>query len=202
MQGGILGKTKAEVHNKIDRLMEGFLDYTTDRLSSITRYNTRKVIRKQSVMEHSGAVTLIAMVFSDYFNEVGIENDTQKVLRMAIVHDMDEVVSGDLPYDAKYSQGKLSENLRNALHELTSYHVDMTLKMMKDKKLERSYKNLLDEEHAKDTVEAKIVKLADTADTIIYSMQEEKTGNKQLFREVRKHQTVKLHSLIDDLLKK
>ncbi len=190
------------MHNGIDKLMEGFLDYTTDRLSSITRYNTRKVIRKQSVMEHSGAVTLIAMVFSDYFNAIGIANDTEKVLRMSILHDMDEVVSGDLPYDAKYSQGRLSENLRNALYELTSYHVDMTLKMMKDRNLERSYKGLLEEEHAKKTVEAKIVKLADTADTIIYSMQEEKTGNKQLFREVRKHQMVKLHTMIDELLKR
>ncbi len=182
--------------------MDGFLDYTTDRLSSITRYNTRKVIRKQSVMEHSGAVTLIAMVFSDYLNGMGIANDAERVLRMSILHDMDEVVSGDLPYDAKYSQGKLSENLRNALHELTSYHVDMTLKMMKDRNLEHIYKGLLDEEHAKRTIEAKIVKLADTADTIIYSMQEEKTGNRQLFREVRKHQTKKLHDMIDELLKK
>ncbi len=198
-KNGSKWKKNSAAHKHVDLLMEGFLDYTTDKLSSITRYNTRKVIVKQSVMEHSGSVTLIAMVFSDYLNKIGIKNNPERVLRMAIMHDADEVVSGDIPYDAKYSQGELSENLRSALHKLTDFNIQNTLAMIGDKVLEGDYKRLIEEERERKTIDAKIVKLADMADAIIYSRQEEKIGNKVL-AEVHKKQIVTFHALLDDIL--
>ncbi len=186
-------------HEAADKLLEGFLDYTTERLTSITRYSTKKAIIRQSVMEHSGATTLIAMVFSDYLNSIGVKNDTEKVLRMAIMHDADEVVSGDIPHDAKYQQGVLSDNLRKALGELTDYNIETMLKMLDNKLMEKQYKNLFNEEKGKKTIEAKIVKLADTAEAMIYCKQEERIGNKAL-ADVSKRTTPIFHSMLDQIL--
>jgi 5'-deoxynucleotidase YfbR-like HD superfamily hydrolase len=168
-----------EVETKCDELISGFLDYTVERLTSIVRYNTVKFIRPQPLMQHLGSATLIAMLLSDYFNKVGIKNNTERVMRMAIIHDIDEVVSGDIPHEAKY-QVEFSQELREALDKLTTYTIKSTLSMIKDNELEARYDSLFSEEKGKKTIEAKIVKLADSADVIIYARHEQKLGNKSM----------------------
>lgn len=168
-----------DVEAKCDELIYGFLDYTLGRLTSIVRYNTAKFIKPQSLMQHLGSATLIAMLLSDYLNEVGIKNDTERVMRMTIIHDIDEVVSGDIPHEAKY-EVEFSKELREALSKLTDYTINSTLGMINNKKLENSYKGLFEDEKEKKSVEAKIVKLADFADVIIYARHEQKIGNKSM----------------------
>lgn len=173
-----MGKLEYEkVKNEMDALLSSFLDYTTDRLSSITRYSTKRAITTQSVMQHLGSVTLIAMVFSDYLNRLGIKNDTERVMRMSIIHDADEIVSGDIPHPAKYQQGAISENLRSSLNKLADYTIRSTLQMLNNQEMFNSYYGLYVEEKQRSTIEAKIVKLADFADVIIFCMQEKRLGN-------------------------
>lgn len=193
------GIDKKEAHRHISTLIDGFLDYTTGRLSSITRYNTYKAIKRQSVMEHSGAVTLIAMTLSDYLNEIGIVNDTERVIRMAIIHDADEVVSGDIPHDAKYRQGEASERLRKALDELTSYNITSMVQMLPNKKMQKKYMKLFNEEKRKQTRESKIVKLADRAEAAIYCKHEAEIGNKA-FQMIYDIEIGNIHKGIDELL--
>jgi 5'-deoxynucleotidase YfbR-like HD superfamily hydrolase len=188
-----------KIHEDIDELLEGFLDYSTNRLSSIIRYNTKSTIRKQTVMEHSGAVALIAMTFSDYFNRTGIKNDTERVMRIAILHDADEVVSGDIPHDAKYNQGKLSDELRAALDKLTDYTLDRMFHMMNNDHMYEKYRGLIKEEKERKTVESRIAKLADIAEAIIYCRNEEKIGNKVL-AEIHSREINKFHTYLNSII--
>jgi 5'-deoxynucleotidase YfbR-like HD superfamily hydrolase len=168
-----------DVEKRCDEFISGFLDYTVERLTSIVRYNTVKFVKPQPLMQHLGSATLIAMLLSDYFNQIGIKNNTERVMRMAIIHDIDEVVSGDIPHEAKY-QVEFSQELREALDKLTTYTIHSTLVMIKDKDLEARYNELFLDEKEKKSIEARIVKLADSADVIIYARHEQKLGNKTM----------------------
>ncbi len=189
-----------KVKKDMDDLLSSFLDYTTDRLSSITRYSTKRAITTQSVMQHLGSVTLIAMVFSDYLNKHGIKNDTERVMRMAIIHDADEIVSGDIPHPAKYQQGVVSENLRASLSKLADYTIRSTLQMLNNKEMFNSYYNLYAEEKQRSTIEARIVKLADFADVIIFCMQEERLGNSTI-SQINEEASKKFAELLQEMLK-
>jgi 5'-deoxynucleotidase YfbR-like HD superfamily hydrolase len=167
---------------KIDKFINGFLEFSIDRLGSITRYNTRRFIRPQTVMQHIGSTALIAMLISDYLNEIGVKNNSEKTLRMAIVHDIEEVISGDIPHELKYDVPH-SARLRSTLNELSAYTLSKTLDLIGDSHLKGEYRKLLDEEKDMATIEAKIVKAADYIDVVIYARLESKIGNKTMKKE-------------------
>jgi 5'-deoxynucleotidase YfbR-like HD superfamily hydrolase len=167
------------INNRIDE----FLNYTINRLSSIKRYNTRKIIIHQSVMEHTGEVALIGLILSNYFNEQGIPNDTTKVLKMALIHDMGEVISGDLPHDVKYQHGKLSDDLRNqlvAVEDMSMQYISGLLSSDLTNIMRFDIISSYNEYKNRKSVESKIVKLADFFDVVIYSKNEMKMGNKTM----------------------
>jgi 5'-deoxynucleotidase YfbR-like HD superfamily hydrolase len=179
----------------------GYLDFLLYRVSSITRYNTRKFVYPQTVLEHEGAVTQIAMLLSDYLNSVGIVNDTEKVLRLSITHDNSEVVSGDIPHSAKYQAGRHSDELREALNHLNDNVMENMCSLIKIPEIQEYYMKLYQEEKEKQTLEAKICKLADFADVIIYANEEMKLGNQSIITE-RDNAQKRFDELLDSVLKK
>lgn len=187
---------KRNVKKDMNGLVSNFLSYLLTRTTSIVRYNTRKMIVKQNVAEHSGNATIIAMVFSDYFNSIGVKNDTEKVLRMAITHDNDEVVSGDLPYTAKYLYGEKSDRLRKAVNELSEDTIEFLYGKLPSKGMRDSYVKMYHEYEARKAIESKIVKLADCADVIIYANAEIALGNKTAEAE-KKEATATFNRLLD-----
>ncbi len=172
--------SQASVKKDIDSLVNNFLSYAIAKSSAIRRYNTSKVIIDQNDLEHMGAVTMIAMLFSDYFNKIGISNNTEKVMRIAITHDLDEVVSGDLPHDAKYELGEHSEKLRGVLEQLSESTVRTMYGRIRHEDLRRRYLNTYMEQRQRKTIEAKIAKLADYIDAILYCKNEIRMGNGDL----------------------
>ncbi|MGI0141944.1 MAG: YfbR-like 5'-deoxynucleotidase [Candidatus Micrarchaeales archaeon] len=168
------------MRTSFDSIINNFLEHTIQRTNSIQRYNTKQIIRQQNVMEHEGAVTLIAMVLSDHLNELGVKNNTERVLRIAVTHDNDEVVSGDVNFDAKYSHGKISKELRKSLDKLGDYVIQDLYKRLGNKKLTKMYYDLYREEKGKNSVEARIVKMADCIDVVIYARNEQALGNREM----------------------
>ncbi len=160
-----------------------YLSYVIGRLSSITRYSTRKFIIRQTVMEHIGDVAFISMVLSEYLNNQGVKNDSGKVLKLALIHDVPEAISGDLPHDSKYDYGKVSDGLRKQLIALERVTMNYSLSKLNDKKTSRSIYTLFEEYTARNTVESKIVKLADLYDVMLYTRQEMNMGNMSLLNE-------------------
>ena len=175
-----------KVKEDLFSIYNSFLKYCVTRVSTIKRYNTRRIVFPQSVMEHIGSTALIAMVISDYFNSIGIKNNAEKVLRLAIVHDLDEVISGDIPHDAKYQMGSVSDVLRTSLDTLASATFnDMVSKIEAFKDVYFGVVKPYAEYKSRRSIESKIVKLADFLDVYLYSENEMAVGNTYIVPEYK-----------------
>ncbi|MDE1825690.1 MAG: HD domain-containing protein [Candidatus Micrarchaeota archaeon] len=174
-----------EEKTSFDRIIDDFLEHTIVTMTAIQRYNTKQIIKPQNVMEHEGSVAFIAMVLSDYLNAAGVKNDAEKVMRIAITHDKDEVVSGDINFIAKYRHGQLSEDLRESLDKLGDHVIRELYERIGDKELSDRYYGMYKEEKNRKSLESKIVKLADWIDVIIYARQEQALGNRGMFEAER-----------------
>jgi 5'-deoxynucleotidase YfbR-like HD superfamily hydrolase len=197
MTGG--KQSHGTVKKELDALTKDFLSYAIARSSAIRRYNTAKVIVDQNDLEHMGAVTMISMLFSDYFNKIGIRNDTEKVMRIAITHDLDEAVVGDVPHDAKYQFGEHSKKLRKALEQLSNSNVESMYNMIKRKDLRSMYMSLYKEQKTRKSVESKIVKLADYIDVIIYCENESRMGNRELVKD-KENASARFNEMLEKIL--
>lgn len=72
-----------------------FIDFLhlAERLKDNTRHSTTSQGRPESVAEHSWRVALMAMLLSGEAEGV----DLNKVLRMCVIHDLGEAITGDIP---------------------------------------------------------------------------------------------------------
>ena len=72
-----------------------FIDFLhlAERLKDNTRHSTTSHGRPESVAEHSWRVALMAMLLSGEAEGV----DLNKVLRMCVIHDLGEAITGDIP---------------------------------------------------------------------------------------------------------
>jgi len=83
-------------------------------MSAVRRYSNRKTISPENVLEHTGSVSVISSKIVDDLRKKKVNiSDSEELLlyRRTIVHDMDEIVTGDIPRPTKYSQKQLRESL-------------------------------------------------------------------------------------------
>src|SRR5690606_20843295 len=71
------------------------------RASDVVRWQIVRVLKGQSVAEHSFNVALIALELADR-----LKVDRGEVLHYAILHDLPEVLTGDIPTPTKRVIGK------------------------------------------------------------------------------------------------
>ena len=73
------------------------------RLKAVPRtgWLLRGVRDVESVADHSFGVAFIAMLLADRAQAAGLEVSVEKVLRMALLHDLTEARTGDLPATIK-----------------------------------------------------------------------------------------------------
>lgn len=110
--------------------------------------------RQESAAEHSWRLCLLILVFARYFEGV----DVNKLLRLAVVHDLGEAVCGDIPAIAQSDLDKKSETERRGMCELC---------MGLPESIYSEMLALWDEYELAETLEAKIVKGLDKLETIM-----------------------------------
>ena len=74
-------------------------------MSAIKRYSQLHLLKPESVMEHTGFVCLFTYILCEKINSVSREEDKLNIglaLEKAVIHDIDEVVTGDIPRPTKY----------------------------------------------------------------------------------------------------
>lgn len=132
---------------------KAFIQFMTvmERLKDNTRHSWTSGGRHESVAEHSWRVALMAMLVKDEFPEA----DMDKVIRMCLIHDMGEAVTGDIPTFEKTENHEDIE--RKALDDLIS-----TLPAPWPEEL----RALFAEMEALETLEAKIYKSLDRMEAI------------------------------------
>lgn len=117
--------------------------------------------KPESIAAHSYGVALLAWVLSK-----GKEMDSEKIIKMALVHDLGEALAGDLtPHDKEYKRESLivAEKLEEIVSPLPEGLRDEML-------------SLYDELVAKKTEEARIVDMADDLDRALTASEYNRHG--------------------------
>ena len=131
-----------------------FLDilHVAERLKNETRHCTTSRGRPESVAEHSWRLALAATFLSDEFPGA----DTNKVVRMCLIHDLGECFTGDVPCFAKDAADEEKE--RSALSQWVASLPSPYC---------RELAALYDEMNALETTEAKLFKALDQLEAVI-----------------------------------
>jgi putative hydrolases of HD superfamily len=125
----------------------------------------------ESVAAHSFGVSVTAMFLADEMKARGVEVDTDRVLRMALIHDWAETRIGDMPRTATQYFG--SDARKEAE---TKAFADMVAGTATETHLS----DLHSEYEKRDTLEARVVKAADVVDLLIEAYALERAGAKGL----------------------
>jgi len=154
--------------NKLKNLIKFIFEHHT-RLSCIMRFNNTPRIASENVAEHSYYVAFLAMLIGDYLENRGIKLNKLRLLQMALLHDIEETVSGDIL--APIKQGMF----RKELEKENTKNITLLTVGLENGKI---YSNLWHEVADEKTLEAKIIKLVDRMACIIYCIREIHLGNK------------------------
>ena len=123
-------------------------------------------IEGESVADHCFRVCILSMLLGDLLRE-RYKIDMEKLLRIAILHDIAESKIGDMPYEALSYIGEKNKSKaeKKACRDL-----------FKDLKNGERYYSLWEEFEDRKSIEAKIVRAADKLEMIVQCYEYEKEG--------------------------
>jgi len=156
--------------------MTEFLKFIMDirRLEGIERCSNTPHIHKSYVSSHSYYVALYSMLFADIENSnINCHTyDTSEVIKKALIHDLEESITGDILYPFKksnevYLKPKIQKIVKEKLFD-----------GIPDKAVKIYYKKLWNNSKD-DTKEGMMVAAMDKFEILIYSLTELFLGNKQ-----------------------
>lgn len=123
-----------------------------EKLKSIPRHCVTKDGVQEYVAGHSWRAALMAFLIQDELSDV----DMNKVIKMCLIHDIGEAVTGDIPSFHKTKEHESIE--KDAVNSLISELPDRTC---------REWKELFREMEALETMEAKVYKALDKLEAVI-----------------------------------
>lgn len=143
------------------------------RMKYINRWGLMRNTRSENIQEHSLQVAMIAHALALIKNKrFGGNADADRAAAIAIFHDSDEILTGDLPTPVKY----FNESILNAYREVEDVAKDRLLSMLPES-LRPDYKDLLYHDGESDAELWKLVKAADTICAYIKCLEELSGGN-------------------------
>ena len=123
----------------------------------------------ESVAAHSFGVGVTSMLLADKLTGQGIAVDTEKILRIALLHDWAEVRVGDMP---RIATSYFGSDVRKQAE--TAAFADVV------NDLEGRYVDLYDDYERRESLEARLVKAADVLDLLIQVLALERAGARGL----------------------
>lgn len=137
-----------------------------------TGWLLRGVRDVESIADHSFGVAFIAMIIADRAVTQGMNVNIERVLRMALLHDLSEVRTGDLPATIKpyFDSVALKAADEKAAQEILAPLGESG----------HEYLKLRHEYEARETLESRIVKAADKLDLWLQVREYEKGGANNL----------------------
>lgn len=170
------------------KILDNLINDEIYRMSDLVRYNTREVIKKQNLADHSYYVCLNILNICRQFN-ISKEIESE-CLRIGLVHDIGEIYTGDLPYDFKHSSKELEEMFDKAEIEMLEKHLPIYAEIHK-KYIEYQKTNKLI---------FTIVKFADSLDVTYYAKREMRLGNQtQEIKDIYDDSIMRCTSYIEEL---
>jgi len=143
------------------------------RLKHINRWGLMRNSRAENVQEHSHQAAVIAhalaLIRNRYF---GGSVDADRAAVIALFHDCDEILTGDLPTPVKY----FNEGILTAYREVEGAAKDKLLSMLPDE-LKPDYRELFYRDGGADAELWPLIKAADTICAYIKCIEEIAGGN-------------------------
>src|SRR5438067_3623685 len=137
----------------------------------IKRYHTTPMFTQESVAEHSHFVAMITRLICYALEQTGSPVDTLRAVDLAMIHDYEEAISGDIISTFKHSDTEFTE----------------LLERLTDKAIDRVFENLpadlagyytgLWRGHNAGSVEGQIVSVADKLAGLAFSHEQLNMGN-------------------------
>jgi 5'-deoxynucleotidase len=149
---------------------------TSQKMASIRRYSSIHLLKEESVLEHTGFVCMFTYLVCLELNAFNTYVDLGKALSRAVVHDVDEVVTGDIPRPTKYFD---SDSIK-IFKKISEVGISSLIKEM-DASDNVQMKLREDWENSKKDNEGMVVALADLA-SVVYKLWDEVIllGNKKM----------------------
>ena len=143
----------------------------------IQRWGLMRNTRVENIQEHSLQVAMVAHMLAVLARtRYGAHVDADRTALLAVFHDAEEVITGDLPTPIKY----FNPLVKQAVDGLESVAKERLLGMLPDD-LRVAYEPLL-VEHPDDAESWRLVKLADKLCAYLKCLEEAKAGNREFER--------------------
>ena len=123
-----------------------------EKLKCNTRHSWTSCGTRESVAEHSWRLSVMALLCADEYPEL----DINKVIKMCLIHDFGEAITGDVPSFLKTEEHEKNEE--NAIKELLSELPE---------KLRDELTGLFAEMNAMESDEAKLYKALDNVEAVV-----------------------------------
>lgn len=133
------------------------------KLRFIKRFSTHPCIIPMSVAEHCYYVIYYSWLVAQEFIKSGQQIDIKAVFEKALLHDIEEGITGDMHKFFKT--------------EIIHKEIDKACKDKVSLEIYKIWKNARD-----DSIEGQIVNFADNYEVLIYCLEEAKIGNKDLYK--------------------
>ncbi len=170
----------------MSKVFEHFLDRS---LAHVVRFNGKPQQFPESVAEHSFYVAYFTSILLYFLKECAEDIDEIKVLKIALIHDMEEAFSGDILTPFKHYNEEIAEAIRKVNRN--------TIPLMFEdlpKDLSSEFIKLWTEDAEQSSREAQVVKLADKLSLISKCYEETKAGN-DYFKPIYDKELEKLKNL-------
>lgn len=147
-------------------------------LAHIVRFSAHAQNFPESVAEHSFFVAYITSVLCQLLKRKKVKIDSEKAVTMALVHDMEEMFSGDILGPFKH----YSPEVTGAIRKVNEFLVKEVFAGLPDQ-LVSQFVSLWNEEGEQKAIEAQVVKVADRL-SLIGKCSEEMKGGNQFFKPI------------------
>lgn len=144
-----------------------------NRMKFIQRWNLMRSTVREDLMQHSATVAIFGQALGIIRNTMfGGNVNVDKIAALALYHDTAEVVSGDLPTPVKY----YNDSMKGAYSEIESAINKRLLDSLPDE-LKNTYSDYIQPNI--DSIEYKLMKIADKLSAYVKCAEEKTLGNKE-----------------------
>ena len=152
--------------------MEDISRFILDRTAAhIKRYHTTPMYAQESVAEHSHFVAMITRIICYALEQAGHPVDTLRAVDLAMIHDYEESVSGDIISTFKHSDPEFV----GLLDRLTDRAIDQVFETLPEDLA--TYYTALWRSHNAGSIEGQIVSVADKLAGLAFSHEQLRMGN-------------------------
>ena len=137
-----------------------------------TGWRFRGIKDAESIADHCYRVSLLSMILADVLTEQGVPLQVEKVMRLALLHEVAEARIGDLPFP---SLEYIPEEVKEA-----GEHAAVESMFERFGPLQKKYIQLWQEFEKGTSIEGKLVRAADKLELMIQVLEYEKIGYRSL----------------------